>query len=251
MTLPTTAEDPWVRRYTDSGRSAESTVRLVCFPHAGGSAGWFRPLAQALAPRFETLAIQYPGRQDRHREHLLESVAELADAAFASLRHRVDPPFAFFGHSLGAVLAFEVACRFEQLTPTGPVRLFASARRAPSVARDESVHLLDDRGLVGEITRLGGTDPSVLDDPELRALVLPVVRAGYRAVETYACPPGARVTCPVSVFAGSSDPVTPLEEATAWSLHTTKGTETRVFDGGHFYPDGNWPAVAAAISAAL
>ncbi|MFI1359077.1 thioesterase II family protein [Streptomyces sp. NPDC020898] len=251
MPLPTTAEDPWIRRYVDADRRAEAVVRLVCFPHAGGSAGYFRPLAQALAPRFETLAIQYPGRQDRRREHLPESMAELADAAFASLRHRVEPPFAFFGHSLGAVLAFEVTRRFEQLTPTGPVRLFASARRAPSVARNESVHLLDDRGLIQEIKRLGGTDPAVLDDPELRELVLPVVRADYRAVETYACPPGARVTCPVSVFAGSSDPVTPVEEAAAWGLHTTKEADTRVFDGGHFYPDGNWPALAAAISAVL
>lgn len=240
--------DSWIRRFAPT---AQSTAQLVCFPHAGGSAGYFRLLAHALAPGIDTLAIQYPGRQDRHGERLLDSVSELADASFAVLRHRLEPPFAFFGHSLGAVVAFEVARRFEQQTPHGPVRLFASSRRAPSVVREGKVHLRDDDGLVAEILRLGGTDRSVLEDPELRQLILPVVRADYRAIETYTAPPGARLTCPVSVFAGASDPVTSAADVTAWEAHTTKGTDAQVFDGGHFYLDQHVPEVASAIVGAL
>jgi pyochelin biosynthetic protein PchC len=249
MHLGTDNQSSWTRRFVPAH---DSEVRLLCFPHAGGSAAYFRPLAELLAPRVEALCVQYPGRQDRRREPLLDSVTALADAAFAALRRELDGPFAFFGHSLGAVVAFEVARRFEQLTPQGPVRLFASARRAPSVTRDERVHLLDDTRLIAELNRLGGTAAAVLADPELRALVLPIVRADYRAVETYApVPANARLTCPVSVFVGEADPVAPVPEARAWQAHTTKGADVRVFDGGHFYLDENTAAVAAAVLATL
>lgn len=144
-----------------------------------------------------------------------------------------------------------MARRFEQQTSHGPVRLFASSRRAPSIARKGTIHLRDDDGLVAEIVRLGGTDRSVLDDPEMRELILPVVRADYRAVETYTAPPGARLTCPVSVFAGASDPVTSAADVTAWEAHTTKGTDTQVFEGGHFYLDRHVPEVASAIIGAM
>ncbi|MFD4415921.1 thioesterase II family protein [Streptomyces sp. NPDC058251] len=231
--------------------SESSELRLVCFPHAGGSASYFGPLARALAPGVETWAMQYPGRQDRYREPLLDSVTDLADAAFMALRRELRAPYAFFGHSLGAVVAFEVARRFEQLTPQGPVRLFASARRAPSVAGQADVHLRDDDGLVQEMTRLGGTDTAVLADPELRALVLPVVRADYRAVENYSPSAGARLTCPVSVLVGDADPVTPVSDAAAWDLHTTKGADVQVFAGGHFYLDWHTAAVASAITRSL
>lgn len=244
MSQHTHDDGPWIRRFA---ATAQSTAQLVCFPHAGGSASYFRPLANALAPRVETLAIQYPGRQDRHLEQPAGSVSELADAAFAALRHRLEPPFVFFGHSLGAVVAFEVALRFEQQTPRGPMRLFASSRRAPSLVREGTVHLRDDDGLVEEMTRLGGTARAVLNDPDMRQLILPVVRADYRAIETYTAPPGARLTCPVSVFVGSSDPVTSAADAVAWEAHTTKGTDTQVFDGGHFYLDRHVPEVASAI----
>ncbi|MCJ0873072.1 thioesterase II family protein [Streptomyces sp. AP-93] len=249
MSQRTPLDDSWLRRFAPAAQ--QSTVRLVCFPHAGGSAGWFRPLTQALTPRVEGLAVQYPGRQDRRRERLVDSVQELADAAFAALRRELEPPFAFFGHSLGAVVAFEVARRFEQLTPAGPVRLFASARRAPSVVRDETVHLRDDAGLIHEMIRLGGTEEGVLDDSEIRQMVLPVVRADYRAIETYRAAPGARITCPVSVLVGDRDPVTPVADAAAWGAHTTKGTDLHVFAGGHFYLEPKITEVAAAIDAAL
>ncbi|MGG8409551.1 thioesterase II family protein [Streptomyces sp. 12297] len=249
MPQPPAPDDSWLRRLTPA--APQQPVRLVCFPHAGGSAGWFRPLARALPPGIDVLAVQYPGRQDRRREPLITSVPRLADAAFTALRRELDAPFAFFGHSLGAVVAFEVARRFEQLTPAGPTRLFASARRAPSVVRDETVHLRDDEGLVAEMVRLGGTERAVLDDPELRQLVLPVVRADYRAVETYRATPGARLTCPVSVLVGDADPVTPVADAVPWKAHSTRGTDLHVFPGGHFYLERHTADVASTVAAAL
>ncbi|NKQ24069.1 thioesterase II family protein [Streptomyces galbus] len=235
----------WTRRFVEV---PQGVPRLVCFPHAGGSAASFRPLAQALAPKAEAWCVQYPGRQDRRHEPFLDSVPALADAAFAALRHELDGPFAFFGHSLGAVVAFEVARRFEQLTAQGPGRLIVSARRAPSIVRDERVHQRDDAGLIRELDRLGGTASALLADADMRALVLPVVRADYRAVETYRPhPESAQVTCPISVFAGKDDPVAPLPEVRAWEAHTVSHTEVRAFPGGHFYLDDDPGAVARAL----
>lgn len=251
MTARSTTQAPWIQRLQPFAAVPRSGLRLVCFPHAGGSAGYFRPLGQALVPHIETLAVQYPGRLDRRHEPPIESVPQLADAAFEALRHSLDGPFAFFGHSLGAVVAFEVARRFEQLTPAGPVRLFASARRAPSVVKEEYVHLRDDDGLIAEMRRLGGTDETLLNDKDIRELVLPAVRADYRAVETYTAAPGARVTCPITVFVGDHDPVTPVADTAPWDGHTAKDADIQVFDGGHFYLDQRVADVAAAIVGAL
>ncbi len=242
------AENPWVRRLV---AAPEAGLRLICFPHAGGSAGYFRPLAMALAPHVDLLAVQYPGRQDRRGERAMESVTDMADAFFEALPDCLDRPFAFFGHSLGATVAYEVALRCEELPERRPLRLFASAKSAPCVPRRHHIDRLDDESLIREIDKLGGISPGTLNDPGFRGLFLPTVRADYRAVETYSPAPGTRVSCPITVFIGGSDPLVPVADATAWDLHTSKGTDTKVFEGGHFYLDENVPEVAAAVLGAL
>ncbi|WP_399083228.1 thioesterase II family protein [Streptomyces sp. BBFR2] len=237
---------PWIRRFG----TVRGGVPLVCFPHAGGSASSYVTLSRHLAPRVEVWAVQYPGRQERRREPLFTEIAGLADAAFEALRPHLTAPFAFFGHSMGAVVAFEVARRCEA-AGTGPVRLFASARRAPSVPSPGNIRLRDDDGLVAEIERLGGVAPGVLDDPELRAMVLPVVRADYRAIETYLSGPGATVGCPLTVLCADADPALAVPEAGAWRAHTTGPFDVSVHPGGHFYLDARAAAVAAEITGAL
>ncbi|MFC9326709.1 thioesterase II family protein [Kitasatospora sp. NPDC057015] len=244
----------WIRRFpalAPGGRGAEHTVRLVCFPHAGGAAGAYAGLARVLPPGIELLALQYPGRLDRFRERPLDSIPALADAAFEALRTELTGTFAFFGHSMGSVVAFEVARRFEQGAANGPVRLFASARRAPSAPRREQLHLGDDAALLAELERLGGTEREVLDDPEIMALALPVLRADYRAIETYQSPPDARVDCPLTVLVGDADPVTSPAEAADWAAHSTAGTDLRILPGGHFYLDAQLSRVAALVAGAL
>ncbi|MFE7843032.1 thioesterase II family protein [Streptomyces sp. NPDC057474] len=231
MSSPT-ADDLWIRRFRPSPDAAE---RLVCFPHAGGSASFYVPVATALSPGVDVAAIQYPGRQDRRHEPGPDSVADLADQVASALTGWADDrPLTFFGHSMGALVAFEVARRMERLG-RGPVRLFASGRRAPSRTRDEHVHTLDDDGVIAELRKLAGTDAQVLQDEELLRMVLPAIRSDYRAVETYRCAAGAVVRCPVTVLTGDTDPRTSLEEAGAWSDHTEAGSDLRVFSGGHFF----------------
>ncbi|WP_128382305.1 thioesterase II family protein [Streptomyces cavernae] len=228
---PSPPDDLWIRSFRPAPEAAE---RLVCFPHAGGSASFYLPVAAALSPGVDVVAVQYPGRQDRRQEPGLTSVAELADRVAEALESRHDRPLTFFGHSMGAVVAFEVARRMER-AGTGPVRLFASGRRAPSRTRDEKVHTLGDDRLVAELRALSGTDARFLEDEELLRMVLPAIRSDYTAVETYLAAPTDTVRCPVTVLVGDDDPKTSLDEARAWDGHTLGGSEMRVFPGGHFY----------------
>lgn len=223
--------DLWIRRYFPS---VEARVQLVCLPHAGGSASFYRPVAQALRPRVEVLAVQYPGRQDRRHEPLIDDLGTLADEVCAAVAATVDRPFALFGHSMGSTLAFEVTRRLEA-RGTYPLRLFASARRAPSADRDERVHLRDDEGLISDVRALSGTSQQVFGDEELMRMVLPVIRGDYRAAETYRHTPGPRLRCPVTALTGDSDPKATLEEVAAWRGHTDGGFDLRTYSGGHFY----------------
>jgi pyochelin biosynthesis protein PchC len=238
----------WIRCFH---ASPDSDMRLVCFPHAGGSATYYFPMSRALAPAIEVLALQYPGRQDRRLEKCIDSIPDLANRIYGVLKSRVEPPFAYFGHSMGATLAFEVARRF-QLRPPGPVRIFASGRCAPSRRRaGEPIHLRDDAGLLAELRRGGATDPRVLDDEDLRAAILPMARSDYKAIETYACAPGAQLDCPITVLVGDCDPQVTIDEAAAWGEHSAGGSDLHVFPGGHFYLEACQEDVIATISATL
>lgn len=236
--------DAWIRRYEPV---PDCGTRLLCFPYAGGSASYFFPLSKAMAPAVEVHAVQYPGRQDRYREPCIEDISTLADAVVESLRHLLDKPLALFGHSMGATLAYEVALRLEERFEVSPVMLFASGRRAPSRYREESVHLRDDAGVIREIRLLDGTNGAVLQDEDLLRLALPAIRADYRAIETYRCAPGQRLSCPVSVLTGDADPRTTLDEARDWAEHTTGEFDMQVYPGGHFFLNDHIPAVIKAI----
>lgn len=215
--------------------SPDSAVRLVCLAHAGGSASFFFPVATALAPAVEVLAVQYPGRQMRRNEPGIDNITDYADQIFAALRHLDDRPIALFGHSMGAVLAYEVALRMREAQLPSPVRLFASGRRAPSRYRDERVNTATDEEVLAELRTLSGPNREILADPEVLAMFLPAIRSDYAAIERYRHQPGRLLDCPVTVLTGDADPRTTLDEARAWQEHTTGPFEMQVFRGGHFF----------------
>lgn len=238
-------DDLWVRRFHPA---PNAPARLLCLPHAGGSASYFFPVSRALAPRVEVLAIQYPGRQDRRAEPGLDSIEALTDAVHRAIQPWLDKPITLFGHSMGASVAFELARRLEAdgVRPTG---LFASGRRAPSRVRDEGVHLLDDDQLIADVRALAGTDASLLGDDEVLRMVLPAIRTDYRAAETYRYQPGPLLNCPVTALTGDADPKATVDEAGAWREHTTGAFELKVFPGGHFFLNAVVPDILALISA--
>lgn len=231
MSQPIVDTGLWCRRYRPA---ADAPYRLICFPHAGGASTYYMPVAAALSPRVDVVAIQYPGRQDRRGEPAIDDIGVLADRIHEVVRDQVDRPVTFFGHSMGAIVAFEVARRL-QAEGRSVTRLFASGRRAPSTHRDESIHLRDDAGVITEMRHMSGTDSVVLADEELLRAVLPAMRADYRAIETYRCATDAVLTCPISALVGDDDPKTTVDEARAWERHTSGPFELEVFPGGHFY----------------
>ena len=227
-----TDRELWIRRFHPL---PDAPVRLLCLPHAGGSAPFFRPLSSTLAPSVEVLAVQYPGRQDRRNEPCVESVEQLAELVFHALADDRDRPLALFGHSLGASVAFEVAALLERRAEVEPAVLFVSGRSAPSRADSTSVHLRGDDELVAEMQRLGGTDARILADPEMREFVLPALRGDLRAAETYRPERTDVLACPISALIGDADPRARVEDVRAWAEHTGGEFDLRIFPGGHFY----------------
>jgi surfactin synthase thioesterase subunit len=187
-----------------------------------------------MPPAVETLAIQYPGRQDRWREPAISDIPTLADQINTQLRMWLDRPAAFFGHSMGATVAFEAARRLEA-GGAGPSRLFVSGRSAPSRSQGGAIHLLDDEGLLDEIQQLRGTDMRLLADRELLRLALPALRADYKAVETYSFVAGLPLRCPVIALAGDQDPKVAVKDFEKWAEQTAAGFELHVLSGGHFF----------------
>ena len=247
--MTTIGMDPalWLRRFRPAPAAAR---RLVCFPHAGGSASFYHPVAVAHTPATDVVVLQYPGRQDRRRESPVPSIDEYADRITEVLAAEPAKPTVYFGHSMGAAIAFEVAHRLAG-TATAPRALVVSGRRAPSTERHEQIHRRDDAGMLAEIKQLNGTDAAALDNDELLQLVLPAIRSDYQAIETYPARPGVTVGCPITVLLGDDDPKATLAEADRWREHTTSAFRLRTFPGGHFYLTGHAPAVNRELAAEL
>lgn len=243
----TVGSGTWLRRFHPALPDAPL---LVVLPHAGGSASHYRALSGALSGRVEVLAVQYPGRQDRYRERPIADLRTLANRVAAALEPMAGRRLALFGHSMGALVAFETARLLE--AEGRPVQaLFASARRAPARQSGERVDHLDDTELLARIGALGGTDEQLLREEELLRMYLPVLRADYRAVETYACEPGAAIGAPITGLAGDTDPGVSRGDVAAWNEHTTDCFDLRVFPGGHFYLDEQTAAVADTVASVV
>ena len=247
MTQSAGRTNDWIRSYHPA---PQARTRLLCLPHAGGSASYYFPVSRALTPRIEVLAVQYPGRQDRRHEPCLDDIRAMADGLLPELAEYHDKPLALFGHSMGATLAFELALRLAQHGIV-PEVLFASGRRAPSAFRDERAHLLDDDLLIADMKRLSGTGSEVLADDEFMRAILPAVRSDYRAAETYRYQPSPPLDCPIIALTGTDDPQVTIAEADAWREHTTAAFELHTFAGGHFFVNEHAPAVLARIDDVL
>lgn len=237
---PATLSANWLKQLGPRGHSGPS---VVCFPHSGGVAGGFRPLATELAADLRVVGVQYPGRQDRHDEPILTDLHELADRIALALLPMPEP-CVFFGHSMGAILAYEVA---QRLGPAGPAALIASARPAPSVVEVTTSYLLDDDKLAEQVAWLGGTAAKVLEDAEMRSFLLPVIRGDYAASETYRPREDTPLSCPLIAVGGTEDPVTSAAQLAAWSAHTTGPFLLQTFPGDHFFLLNHWPAIATLI----
>ncbi|MFD9906077.1 thioesterase II family protein [Streptomyces sp. NPDC059063] len=209
--------------------------RLVCFPHAGGSPYFFRSWGKALTD-FEVHVVRYPGRAERISEPPATDLKGMAREVAAELLSSADDrPLAFFGHSMGAFVAYEVAHLLQE-RGRRVSHFFASAARGPRTTNGtpEKALALDDQSILRTLRQLGGTDAELLDNPVFLELVMPYVTADFRMVAGYAATPGP-LDCPVTALLGETDTRVTPEEAAAWEQSAGGAFELLTFAGGHFY----------------
>jgi surfactin synthase thioesterase subunit len=229
--------------------SPAATLRLYCFPHGGGTAADYVRWAPAM-PGIDVRGVQLPGRGTRLREPPFTDMDSLVSAIACEVDF--EPPFAFFGHSLGALVAYEVARALRRADRDLPAVLFLSGFPAPDLPRHAPpVHHLPDDELLAEIERRHEAVPAeVLNDPALRAMAAPVLRADFEVLETYVHRAEPPLPCAISVLAGADEPI-PAEALDGWQRHTTPPVAVRRFPGGHFYLRDQRDAVLRTLGAEL
>ncbi|MFG2409344.1 thioesterase II family protein [Streptomyces brevispora] len=236
----------WIRCFRPA---PDAGAQLLCFPHAGGSATGYYPLSTQVAGTAETLIVQYPGRHDRIGEPFAERLADVVDAVLASLPTSGGRPLILFGHSMGALLAFETARR---LAAEGrePAALFVSGSEAPSLPRRARLPCPpSDEDLIGELRLLSGTDEQLLADPEILQLALPPLRADFGMLFSRTHVPGPPLRCPVVALTGDSDPRVSVEGVQAWERETEGPFERHVLPGGHFFLGDHLARFAELVAA--
>jgi medium-chain acyl-[acyl-carrier-protein] hydrolase len=244
------AAAPWIVR----PRARPSPrIRLFCFPYAGGGASAFRTWPEAFPPEIEICAVQPPGRERRLAERPYSRLSELVPAVAQALRPHLDVPFALFGHSMGAFVCFELTRHLREHDALAPVALFVSACRAPQRPDPHPpLYRLPDADFIAEVgRRYDGIPREVLDNAELLELLLPVMRADFELVDTYAYERDRPLDCPIHCFGGRQDRETTLEELEAWREQTTASFGLKVFPGDHFFLQSAQPSVLQAMSEEL
>lgn len=213
-----------------------ATIRLFCFPYSGAAASIYYPWADLLPPSIEVCPVQLPGHGTRLREPLATRLSPQVEALAAGLAPAFDRPFAFFGHSMGALLSFELARYLRRLGRPAPLHLFVSGHGAPHLPdRNPPLHALPDDQFVARLRELNGTPEEVLRHQELLQLLIPVLRADFAVCETYVYQPEPPLDCPISAYGGLGDGYVNREELAAWQAQTTGRFSVRMFPGDHFY----------------
>lgn len=246
---PSPRANPWVIAQPPRPGAA---ARLFCFPHAGGSAWAFREWSSWMPERIEVCAAQLPGHGNRIREPALDDFPLLLDRLARALEPELDRPFAMFGHSMGALLAFEVARTLRERTGAEPLHLFVSGHNGPRAAEEsddlDELEELDDATLTDKLRELNCTPRQVLENTELMGLMLPVIRADFAVCQTYAHRDGPRLACPMTVLGGLADPRTDREGLEAWRCETEGPVTVRHLPGDHFFIATQGPLIVQTIA---
>lgn len=214
----------------------QAKLRIFCFHYAGGRASIFRTWTDSLPPTVEVCPIELPGRGTRLMEPPFTRLQPLIQALTQALLPSLIKPFAFFGHSMGALVSFDLAQALHKKYDLSPVYLFVSGHRAPQVPDpDPPIHVLPKTEFLDELRRYNGTPEAVLENTELMQLLLPTLRADFAAIETYAYTPLPPLDCPIAAFGGLQDWKTSYNALEAWGEQTNAFFSLEMFPGDHFF----------------
>jgi medium-chain acyl-[acyl-carrier-protein] hydrolase len=226
-------------------------VRLLCFAHGGGTAGVFTPWRAILPESIALSPIELPGRGERSDEPPLGAMAALVERLLPEALPLAEGPFAAFGHSTGAKIAFEL-CRALLARGRAPAHLFVAASPALGFpAWGQGLHRLPREALVAELRKLGGTPPGVLHDAPLLDLLLPAIRADFQIALEYEVLPGPTLACPITAFAGARDPHLAIGDVAGWRRHTTGPFDLVEVDAGHHLVKERRAEIVGAVARAL
>lgn len=227
------ASDTW---FVPSKAGSHVRLRVFCFPYAGGGASVFRAWANYLPSDVQVCALQLPGRHSRLSERPYWQLKPLVQRLGEVILPLVECPFALFGHSMGALLGFELLRHLRNQHGLSPVYFFASGGQAPHLLKPgPPLHTLPEQAFITELYRLNSLPVEALQSAELMRLILPALRADIALCETYIYSPGAPLDCPISTFRGMQDYRITQYEIDAWAFHTRSGFKLRVLPGDHFF----------------
>lgn len=216
--------------------NSQAKLRLFCFHYAGGGASSFRNWSDNLPLSVEVCSVELPGRGFRLMEAAFTSLDPLVQALADALIPRLDKPFAFFGHSMGGLVSFELTRLLRSNYNLNPVHLFVSARRAPQLPDPEPlIHNLSEPEFLDELRDLEGTPQEVLENAELMQLLLPTLRADFTVIETYAYTAEPPLDCPIAAFGGLQDREVSYDELKAWQEQTNAAFSLHMLPGNHFF----------------
>jgi len=231
----------------------DAGVRLFCFPYAGAGASTYRAWPEHVPDSVEICAVQLPGREGRLREAPFTRFRDLVEAAAGALEPHFGRPFALFGHSMGALVAFEVARALAARGGAMPLHLFVSGRRAPQLPRRRPpiAHLAHDAFVAEVRRRYDGIPEEVFRTSELMELLVPTLRADITALEGHAHMAGPPLSCPITAYGSSDDPEATETEIAAWREHSTGNFRYLIFPGTHFFVQTSRALLAADVVQAL
>jgi medium-chain acyl-[acyl-carrier-protein] hydrolase len=216
--------------------NSQAHLRLFCFPYAGTGASIFNNWWHNLPSEIEVCTVQLPGRENRWKEPLFASLLPLVETLVPILKPYLQLPFAFFGHSMGALLTFELARELRRQNLPTPVHLCVASRRAPQVlASHPPMHLLPTDEFIEKVRFVNGTSEAILQSSKWTNFLLPILRKDLGLCETYTYTDEAPLNCPISAFGGNSDRVVRLDEIAAWQVQTSSNFKLRMFAGNHFF----------------
>lgn len=222
----------WIRKI----HADDEEIRMFCFPYAGGSPHIFSAWRDSLQNDVGLYAIQLPGRGRRLHDRQIDRIEPIVDAIVAALEPFHDLPFVFFGHSMGALIAFETARALRRSGRPMPAWLFASGFQAPHIEeRSTATHDLSDEAFIQKLKDLDGTPPEVLENREILELILPALRADFAVVDTYRYKSESPLDCPITAFCGVQDTHFGSESVADWRMQTSNDFTFHQLEGGHFF----------------